>query len=176
MSFEKKFFLKAFVESQFGYCPLTWIFCSRNANSEINHSWKIFKNSIQRQHSLLWRITTVIVSAAFKFILSQFTCLLKPKNFLRGTCPLTPLLAAPRPPKLQRHSLCMLFCQLCLLLKSCLFNSVLLLVLVNFVSGLVYDLYIPHCKYKAKPYAFPCFSAACAAVIVHRHCYFHLHE
>ena len=38
MSFEKKILLKAFVESQFGYCPLTSIFYSRNAYSEINHS------------------------------------------------------------------------------------------------------------------------------------------
>ena len=38
MSFEKKrIFLKAFVESQFEYCPLIWIFHSRKANSKINH-------------------------------------------------------------------------------------------------------------------------------------------
>ena len=39
MSFEKKENLKAlraFVESRFGYCPLTWIH-SRKANSKINH-------------------------------------------------------------------------------------------------------------------------------------------
>ena len=35
MSFEKKIILKAFVESQFGYCPLTWTFYSRKANSKI---------------------------------------------------------------------------------------------------------------------------------------------
>jgi len=38
MSFEKRRILvKAFVESQFGYCPLTWMFHSRKANSKINH-------------------------------------------------------------------------------------------------------------------------------------------
>ena len=38
MSFEKKrILLKAFVESQFGYCPLTWMFYSRKANSKINY-------------------------------------------------------------------------------------------------------------------------------------------
>ena len=38
MSFEKrKKLLKAFVESQFGYCPLTWMFHGRRANSKINH-------------------------------------------------------------------------------------------------------------------------------------------
>ena len=32
---KKKKILKAFVESQFGYCPLTWTFYSRKANSKI---------------------------------------------------------------------------------------------------------------------------------------------
>ena len=42
MSFEKKkILLKAFVESQFGYCPLTWMFYSRKANSKINHIHEI---------------------------------------------------------------------------------------------------------------------------------------
>ena len=37
MSFEeKRILLKAFVESQFGYCPLTWMFDSRKANAKIN--------------------------------------------------------------------------------------------------------------------------------------------
>ena len=29
--------IKAFIESQFGYCPLTWMFCGRNLNNRINH-------------------------------------------------------------------------------------------------------------------------------------------
>ena len=38
MSFEKiKILLKAFVESQFGHCPLAWMFHSRRANSKVNH-------------------------------------------------------------------------------------------------------------------------------------------
>ena len=38
MSFEKKrILLKAFVESQFGYCLLTWMFHTRKANAKINH-------------------------------------------------------------------------------------------------------------------------------------------
>ena len=41
MGFEKKtILLKAFVESQFGYCPLTWMFYSRKANSKINHIYE----------------------------------------------------------------------------------------------------------------------------------------
>ena len=38
------------------------------------------------------------------------------------------------------------------------------------------DVYIPHCKYQAKPYSSPWFSAACAAVIVHRNHFFHLYQ
>ena len=38
MSFEKyRILLKAFIESQFGYCPLTWICHNRKANSKINN-------------------------------------------------------------------------------------------------------------------------------------------
>ena len=38
MSFDKrKTFPKAFDESLFGYCPLTWMFHRRKANSKINH-------------------------------------------------------------------------------------------------------------------------------------------
>ena len=33
----KKTLLKAFVESQFGYCPLTWAIHNRKANSKTNH-------------------------------------------------------------------------------------------------------------------------------------------
>jgi len=37
LSFEKKrALIKAFFESQFKYCPLTWMFCSREQNNKIN--------------------------------------------------------------------------------------------------------------------------------------------
>ena len=29
--------MKAFIESQFSYCPLIWMFCSRKMNKKINH-------------------------------------------------------------------------------------------------------------------------------------------
>ena len=38
------------------------------------------------------------------------------------------------------------------------------------------DVYIPHRKYQIKPHSFPWFSAACAAAIVHRNHFFHLHQ
>ena len=28
--------MKAFIQSQFGYCPLVWMFCSRTINARIN--------------------------------------------------------------------------------------------------------------------------------------------
>ena len=38
LSFEKRrTLLKAFIDSQFSYCPLVWMFCSRKMNSRINH-------------------------------------------------------------------------------------------------------------------------------------------
>ena len=33
----QKTLLKAFIESHFGYCPLIWVFCSRNLNNQMNH-------------------------------------------------------------------------------------------------------------------------------------------
>ena len=39
MSFkQKRILMKKFVESQFGFCPLIWMFHSRKVNSKINHS------------------------------------------------------------------------------------------------------------------------------------------
>ena len=58
-------------------------------------------------------------------------------------------------------------------------NSVLLLLLVNFVSGFRLEsiyVYTPHRKYQVEPHSSPWFSAACAAVIVHRNHFFRLYE
>ena len=38
------------------------------------------------------------------------------------------------------------------------------------------DVYIPHRKYQVKPHSSPCFSAACAAAIVHRNHFFLLYQ
>ena len=32
--------MKAFIESQFDYCPLIWMFHSRTLNNEINHIYE----------------------------------------------------------------------------------------------------------------------------------------
>ena len=34
---KKRLLMKAFIESQFSYCPLIWMFCSRKMNDKINH-------------------------------------------------------------------------------------------------------------------------------------------
>ena len=59
MSFEKrKTLLKAFFQSQFGYCPLTWMFLGRRANSKINHIHEralciVYKNNVSSFEELL---------------------------------------------------------------------------------------------------------------------------
>ena len=55
----------------------------------------------------------------------------------------------------------------------------LLLLLVNFVSGFRLELiyiYIPHKKYQVKPHSSPWSSAACASAIVHRNHLFRLYQ
>ena len=37
MTFGQRRNMKAFIESQFGYCPLVWMFCGRQTNARINH-------------------------------------------------------------------------------------------------------------------------------------------
>ena len=37
---KKKLLMKSFIESQFSYCPLIWMFCSRSMNRKINHIYE----------------------------------------------------------------------------------------------------------------------------------------
>ena len=59
MRFEKRnILLKASVQSQFGYCPLTWMFHGRRANSKINHIHErslriVYKNNVLSFEELL---------------------------------------------------------------------------------------------------------------------------
>ena len=34
---KRRIILKTFIESQFSYCPLVWMFCSRTMNKKVNH-------------------------------------------------------------------------------------------------------------------------------------------
>ena len=37
---KKRVLMKVFTESQFGYCPLIWVFCSRGVNNKINYLYE----------------------------------------------------------------------------------------------------------------------------------------
>ena len=43
--------MKAFIESQFAYCPLVWMFCSRSSNNPINHLHKRELRIVCNDHS-----------------------------------------------------------------------------------------------------------------------------
>ena len=34
---QRKLSMKSFIESKFGYCPLTWMFCGRKTNTTTSH-------------------------------------------------------------------------------------------------------------------------------------------
>ena len=44
--------MKSFIESQFGYCPLTWMFCGRKTNTRINHGHERALRVVYRNNSL----------------------------------------------------------------------------------------------------------------------------
>ena len=50
--------MNSFFESQFGYCPLIWMFCSRGVNNKINHLYEraltiIYRDNISTFEELL---------------------------------------------------------------------------------------------------------------------------
>ena len=67
---KKRMIMKAFIESQFGYCPLVWIFHSRSLNNKIN---------LINERAL--RITFNDKSSSFQNLLE------KDNKFLRGLSP-----------------------------------------------------------------------------------------
>ena len=55
---KETFLMKAFIESQFGYCPLIWMFHSRGVNNKINHLHErslriVYKDNISSFEDLL---------------------------------------------------------------------------------------------------------------------------
>ena len=44
--------MKSFIESQFGYCPLTWMFCGRKTNAKINHVHERALRIVYRKNNL----------------------------------------------------------------------------------------------------------------------------
>ena len=65
---KRKMLLRAFIESQFSYCPLIWMFHSRTLNNKIN-----------RLHEKALRI----VYGNYKSKASMFNSLLNPYNLLK---------------------------------------------------------------------------------------------
>ena len=46
MTIERRMLMKAFIEFQFGYCPIIWMCCNRSSNYRINHLHKRRTSSI----------------------------------------------------------------------------------------------------------------------------------
>ena len=44
--------MKSFIESQFGYCPLTWMFSGRKSNARISHVHERALRIVYRNNSL----------------------------------------------------------------------------------------------------------------------------
>ena len=58
--------MKSFIEGQFGYCPLVWMFHGRILNRKINHLQKrslriVYKDSISLFHELLQKDNLFII-------------------------------------------------------------------------------------------------------------------
>ena len=47
---QRKRLMKSFIESQFGYCPLTRMFCGRKTNTRINHAHERADDDIADEH------------------------------------------------------------------------------------------------------------------------------
>ena len=55
---QRRVLMKSFIEAQFGYCPLVWMFHGRVLNRKINHLHErslriVYKDSISSFHELL---------------------------------------------------------------------------------------------------------------------------
>ena len=48
----RKLLVKSSIESQLGYCPLTWMFCGRKTNASINHVHERALRIVYRNNSL----------------------------------------------------------------------------------------------------------------------------
>ena len=49
---QRKLLMKSFIESKFGYCPLTWMFCGRKTNARINYVHERALRIVCRNNSL----------------------------------------------------------------------------------------------------------------------------
>ena len=63
---KKRVLMKAFIESQFSYCPLIWMFHSRGVNNKINHLHErslriVYKDNISSFEDLLKKDTSFTI-------------------------------------------------------------------------------------------------------------------
>ena len=49
---QRKLSMKSFIESKFGYCPLTWMFCGRKTNATVSHVHEKALRIVYRNNSL----------------------------------------------------------------------------------------------------------------------------
>ena len=52
----RRLLMKTFIESQFGYCPLVWMFCGRQENNRINHLYERALRIVYNDSSQLLKI------------------------------------------------------------------------------------------------------------------------
>ena len=70
-----KLLMKSFIESQFGYCPLTWMFCGRKTNTRINHVHeravkRVYRNSLDKNYNMFQ--TTCFNQSTFFRLTNQY--------------------------------------------------------------------------------------------------------
>ena len=65
---KKRLIMIAFIESQFGYCPLVWMFCSRTMNARIN---RIHVRALRIVYNDL--VSTFLVNFSRRINRSQYT-------------------------------------------------------------------------------------------------------
>ena len=52
--------MKPFIESQFGYCPLVWMFCGRQENNRINHLHERALRMVYNDYELTFELDNLV--------------------------------------------------------------------------------------------------------------------
>ena len=63
----RRMLMKAFTESQFGYCPFVWVCCNRICNNRINHLYEralriVYNDNVSSFEDFLQELAFIIVS------------------------------------------------------------------------------------------------------------------
>ena len=77
--YARRMIMKAFVESQFAYCPLTLMFCSRKMNRKINfiheRALRLVYDDYNSTFAEMWKKTHLYLSTTEIYIKLQLKCL-----------------------------------------------------------------------------------------------------